>query len=170
MQLAFFKIASGDSVAAEELNQFLRSHRTLNVEKHFHSDSLGSFWSVCVTWIGGETPEAERKATSSKIDYKTELSETEFSVFSELRVTRKALAEAEGVPVYAVATNAQLASMVQERVDSIAAFKRISGFGSVKAERFGHSFLEAITPRLPDLAADRTKTSLLSDDATPKTH
>ena len=169
MQFAFYKVVSGDSAAGEKLNQFLRTHKTLTVEKHFHTDPQETYWSFCITWLDSGLAEPQKK-TASKIDYKNELSETEFSVFSELRNTRKALAETEGIPIYAVATNAQLAAMIRERVDSVAAFDRIRGFGSVKTERFGAKFLKTLSARIPDLLADEptVQTRDVDNAKTPK--
>jgi ribonuclease D len=52
------------------------------------------------------------------VDYKEVLKPEEFEVFSRLRDWRKNVAEKEGVPVYAVLTNEQLAQMVQKQVKS----------------------------------------------------
>jgi superfamily II DNA helicase RecQ len=48
-----------------------------------------------------------------KVDYKEVLKPEEFEVFSRLRDWRKAVAEKEGVPVYVVLSNEQLADMVR---------------------------------------------------------
>jgi superfamily II DNA helicase RecQ len=45
----------------------------------------------------------------SKVDYKDILTPEEFTLFSKLREVRKKLAEENGLPVYAVCTNEQLA-------------------------------------------------------------
>ena len=48
----------------------------------------------------------------------------EFEVFSRLRDWRKGVAEKEGVPVYVVFTNEQLAEMVKKKVGTKAALER----------------------------------------------
>ena len=62
-----------------------------------------------------------------KVDYKEVLKPEEFEVFSRLRDWRKTVAEQEGVPVYVVFTNEQLAEMVRKRVASKAELGGIEG-------------------------------------------
>ncbi len=61
-----------------------------------------------------------------------------------MRERRKQLAEQAGVPIYAVATNEQLASMVRDNVRSNAQLLRIAGFGSSKVDRYGDAFIQLI--------------------------
>ena len=65
----------------------------------------------------------------------------EFEVFSRLRDRRKAAAENEGVQVYVVLTNEQLAQMVQKKVNSKAGLKEIEGVGDARVEKYGESLL-----------------------------
>ena len=111
MQLKLFIVPVKNlSLPEGEMNAFLRSHRVLAVRKEFVSDGENSFWTFCVEYLesapasnpppGGKLP---------KVDYKEVLKPDEFEVFSRLRDWRKGVAEAEGVPVYVVFTNEQLA-------------------------------------------------------------
>ena len=59
-------------------------------------------------------PRGSGRGEDKKIDYKAVLSEGAFAVFSLLRDLRKTLAEAEGVPIYAVFTNEQLAKAARK--------------------------------------------------------
>lgn len=148
MQYAFFRVStSTPSTATEDLNRFVKSHRVTHVEKHFHADGSEGYWSFCFQWQEKVQDKSSSKYVS-KIDYKTVLSETQFATYSSLRECRKLLAEQEGVPVYAVATNEQLASIVRDNVESKAQLLRIAGFGSSKVERYGDAFLDLI--RLTD--------------------
>jgi len=46
MQIRTFMLPShGDLQAEEELNRFLRSHRVLQVERHFCADN-GGYWAL----------------------------------------------------------------------------------------------------------------------------
>ncbi len=65
----------------------------------------------------------------------------EFEVFSRLRDWRKAVAEKEGVPVYVVLTNEQLAQMVQKKVNTKTGLKEIEGVGDPRVEKYGESLL-----------------------------
>jgi superfamily II DNA helicase RecQ len=78
------------------------------------------------------------------VDYKELLSEEEFALFRRLRDLRKSVAEAEGVPVYAICTNRQLADIARRKPSSMAELCTIEGIGEGKSVRYGERFLHAI--------------------------
>jgi superfamily II DNA helicase RecQ len=67
----------------------------------------------------------------------------EFEVFSRLRDWRKAVAEKEGVPVYVVLINEQLAQIVQKKTNTKAGLKVIEGVGDARVEKYGDAILLA---------------------------
>lgn len=83
MQIKLFTIPiSDDGSAQAELNRFLQSHKVLKTESHFYAVPNGAAWCFCVNYLpvtSSFTPSSENK----KIDYKTVLSETEFTKFSK---------------------------------------------------------------------------------------
>jgi hypothetical protein len=111
MQLKVFVLPIKNIGAAEaEMNAFLRGHRVLAVKKEFLADGENSSWSFCVEYLDGAGAGALLPGGKlPKVDYKEVLKPEEFDVFSRLRDWRKAVAEKEGVPVYGVLTNEQLA-------------------------------------------------------------
>ena len=143
MQLKVFVLPIKNLGAAEvEMNAFLRGHRVLAVKKEFVPDGENSFWTFCVEYLdggggGGLVPGGKLP----KVDYKEVLKPEEFEVFSRLRDWRKAVAEKEGVPVYVVLTNEQLAQMVQKKVNSKTGLKEIEGVGDARVEKYGESLL-----------------------------
>ena len=146
MQLKLFVLPIKNLGAPEaEMNAFLRSHRMLAVKKEFVSDGENSFWTFCVEYLesapaGIATPGSRLP----KVDYKEVLKPEEFEVFSRLREWRKGVAEQEGVPVYVVFTNEQLAAMVKKKVSSKAALKEIEGVGEARVEKYGDAALERL--------------------------
>ena len=154
MKYQFFVIpAQNPRPAQEELNRFCAGCRVINLEKAFVANGDRSFWSVCVTWLEGE--KSLQNQSKSRVDYREVLNEKDFAVFAKLRSLRKSIAEQEGVPVYAVFTNEQLAAMVQKKVRSKNAFGAIDGVGKMRLERYAESFLKVIrnelaSPRLAD--------------------
>ena len=65
MQLKTFMLPShGDSLSEEGLNRFLRSHRILQVERHFCAEG-GGYWALLVEYADGdptaEAPPAQRQ-------------------------------------------------------------------------------------------------------------
>ena len=129
-----------------EMNAFLRSHRVLAVKKEFVADGENSFWTFCVEYLESAPGATAASGLSGrpKVDYKEVLKPEEFEVFSRLREWRKGVAEKEGVPVYAVLTNEQLAQMVQKKVSSKAALKEIEGVGDARVEKYGAAVLERL--------------------------
>lgn len=149
MQLRFFTIPiHGGEAIAEELNRFLASQRILAVERHLVQDGGASAWAICVAFEpageGGRPPATRR----GKVDYREVLSESDFTAFARLRSLRKQLAEQEGVPVYAVFTNEQMAEMVTRRVASASALREIAGVGEARVEKYGPAFLAALSEAL----------------------
>lgn len=133
----FFIPMADDGRAQDELNTFLRSKRVLAVEKTF----AGQGWSFCVEWLEGGKPELGGKP---RVDYKELLSPEEFALFSRLREKRRELAQRDGVQVYTIMTNEQLAAMVRQKVNDLAGLRTIDGVGEARTEKYGGDFLSVI--------------------------
>ena len=141
MLYKFITIPAGDlSSGQEELNAFCASHKIVSVEKHFSPAGADSFWAFCISYI-------EKNAGSvaftkkDKTDYREVLNERDFGVYSKLRLLRKAIAEKEGIPVYALFSNEQLAIMVRKSVITESAMHSIDGIGKARVEKYGKEFL-----------------------------
>ncbi len=74
------------------------------------------------------------------------LSPEDFAVFSKLREVRKALAERDAVPPYAVFTNEQLAAMVTGKVTTPAALAKLDGVGAARIEKYSAPMLAVLAP------------------------
>ena len=145
MQLKLFVLPIKNLAAAEaEMNGFLRGHRVLAVKKEFVPDGENSFWSFCVEYLDGAGAGALLPGGRPKVDYKEVLKPEEFEVFSRLRDWRKSVAEKDGVPVYTVLTNEQLAQMVQKQVKSKAGLKEIEGVGDARVEKYGEALVQLL--------------------------
>ena len=116
MPFKFFTVpVRDDGNAAEELNSFLLSHRILAVDRRWVDQGTDSFWAICIDYLVGPGSSSPRSSSSKPRgkDYKEILSPEDFSQFAVLRELRKELAQQEGVPVYTIFTNEQLAQIVQ---------------------------------------------------------
>jgi len=154
MQLKMFVPPIKNLGAAEaEMNGFLRGHRVLAVKKEFVPDGENSFWTFCVEYLDGTAAVPASGRRAPKVDYKDVLKPEEFEIFSRLRDWRKAEAATDGVPVYAVLTNEQLAQVVQKQVTSKTGLKEIEGVGDARVEKYGDALLkllgELTTPSSP---------------------
>jgi len=66
------------------------------------------------------------------------------AAWTALRATRRALAEAEGVPPYVIFHDATLLAMIDQRPRSRAEFAELPGVGEHKLERYADAFLETL--------------------------
>lgn len=150
MQVRFFQIPTTGCEAVEaEMNAFLRSHRVLKVDRELVQRESSPCWAVCVEYMDGAVASGpggrgSQRTDDRRVDYKAVLSEGDFAVFSMLRDLRKTLAEAEGVPAYAIFTNEQLAKFAQSRAQSQADLQKVDGVGEAKIEKYGRRVLDAI--------------------------
>jgi superfamily II DNA helicase RecQ len=144
LQYAAFSIpVYPDSTEQEELNRFLRGHRIVQTSKELVTTDSAIHWAILVEYLYGTEKNAGVQV-KSKVDYKEILSAEDFTLFSKLRETRKKLAEENGLPVYAVCTNEQLAEIAKRRPRNLTACMEIEGIGQGKAEKYIPALLECI--------------------------
>jgi superfamily II DNA helicase RecQ len=140
MQFKIFTVPAGDDAAMEELNRFLRGNKVLEVEQQLVANKTGCQWHFCVKYLANAGQQEGK--VQSKVDYKEVLDEKTFAVFSQLREARKKVAEEDGLPVYAVFTNDELAGIAALDEISVSALKAVKGIGDKKAERFGKRLVD----------------------------
>jgi hypothetical protein len=149
MQVRVFEIPmDADAVdATAECNAFLRAHKVLSVTKVAVIDAGRHFWSLCIEYLprragdAAGSPRSLGDAQRPRVDYREILSQDAFDRFAKLRTLRKELAEAEGVPVYTVLTNAQLADLARFVPQTKTTLATIEGFGPAKLDRYAEPFL-----------------------------
>ncbi len=104
--------AIGDESAEEALNAFLAQHKVIQVDRQFITQGGLSYWSLCVCYQANTNSRFAKSANKkAPIDYKEVLTEPQFAQFAALRELRKKMAAQDGVPVFAVFTNEQLAQI-----------------------------------------------------------
>jgi len=158
MALKFFQIpARGCDETETALNGHMRSHRVLSVERRWVDVGHESFWAICVDSLdqqgeSGGTGGGRR----NRVDYREVLSPEDFTKFASLREIRKQISQEDGIPVYAIMTNEQIAQVVTRGVSDRAGLKEIPGLGDAKVERFGSRILERLEElKDPDDATNR---------------
>ena len=148
MKYQFFKIfAQAPELGQDALNAFCAQHRIVSLEKQFVTHGMESFWSICVTCAEGYAAEpsvGNFTVKRDRIDYKEVLGEQDFAVYAELRNLRKSLAEQENIPAYALFTNEQLAAMVTQRIQTLAAMGTLDGVGKARLDKYGGLFLKLL--------------------------
>lgn len=98
---------------------------------------------MCVEWLPGKEMAEAATAPTGKVDYKAVLDGETFRIFAALRNWRKEAAGVQGVPIYTVATNEQLAEVARQRVTTKAGLETIEGFGAARMARQGDELLAA---------------------------
>ncbi len=164
MRMKYFAIpALNPEPSEEDVTRFLASHRVLGIERHFVFDGAASYWAICVTHVQSEARAPTPKRPEKIVDYREVLSGQEFVNFSRLRTLRKALADREGVPSYALFNNEQLASMVRDRIVTRQHLAAIEGVGPGRLEKYGEPFLALLL----ELHGEPIITQEAAPDATP---
>jgi superfamily II DNA helicase RecQ len=80
------------------------------------------------------------------VDYREVLNQEQFELFSRLRDKRKELALRDGVQVYTIMTNEQLAEVVKQKISDVADLGQIDGIGAARIEKYGADLLSGIEP------------------------
>jgi len=148
MQYKFFRIpAVIPEEAEDDFNRFLRTNRVLNVNREFVNQGENSYWALAVEYLAGDkTPGEERKPRHrNRVDYRELLSSEDFALFVKLRDWRKSTADNEGVPVYTIFTNEQLATMVQLRISTLTKLTEIDGVGKGRLDKYGVAVIKIVT-------------------------
>jgi superfamily II DNA helicase RecQ len=154
LQYASFLIPLfSNNTEQDELNRFLRGHRIIQTRKELVAFEGTSHWAILVEYLETQTKNST-EPIKSKVDYKEILTPTDFSLFSRLREIRKKLAEENGLPIYAVCTNEQLAEIAKRRPQSLNECMKIDGIGQGKADKYVPAFLECIKSQSNEDAPD----------------
>jgi len=127
----------------EEMNRFLRAHRIVQTHKELVPADGESHWAILVEYLDSQVKSAG-EPIKGRVDYKEILNPLDFSLFSKLREVRKKLAEENGLPVYAVCTNEQLAEMAKRKPQNMTECMQIEGIGQGKADKYVPALLECI--------------------------
>lgn len=143
MQVRVFNIPIGDTGEMQsELNRFLAINRVLEIEQHFYQNEKGAFWSFCVRYLVNNNGSYQSVAGKQKLDYKEQLTESEFAVFSKLRECRKIIAANDAVPAYAVFTDEELAGIARLPFIEVNKLIAVKGIGDKKVEKYGKPLLD----------------------------
>ena len=138
----------------EDLNGFLSSSRVVSVQSHIVVKKEIPYLIFIVEYLDSNKI---KNQAAPRIDYREKLSEEDFIIFSQLRDLRKSLAEKEGVPVYAIFTNAQLAQMIETRIENKQGLFSIQGVGESKVEKYGEAFTSLCREMFSDLTGTNKK-------------
>ncbi len=126
----------------DDLNQFLLNKKVETIKAEFFKCREHFYWTIFVDY----NPLIQEKR--GKLNIK--LSEPDELLFRRLKEWRKERAEKEGIPVYIVATNAQLIAVVQSKTRTKEGLKQVKGYGKKKIEKYGDDILKIVCGFLND--------------------
>lgn len=114
MQLKLFTMpVFGGEAVEDELNKFLRSHRVLQLERHYCSDN-GGYWAMLVEYADGDPIAEAPPQTRQPRDVTAGMSDEEKQRYNMFRDIRKDLAQQKACPAYLVFTNEELAILARQ--------------------------------------------------------
>jgi superfamily II DNA helicase RecQ len=140
---SFFISPFGEKSVCDELNAFIKSHRVVNVEKRLIDGERGTGWVFLVEY--GADNKNQPAASAPRVDYREVLTDQEYALFDKLRALRKEIAEKQGIPVYAVFTNDNLAGMVRKIPKTPGELLALPGIGEARVKQYGGAFLNVLT-------------------------
>lgn len=148
MPFHFIPVAVCNLAQAEpELNQFLRTHRVVAVEKQWIERGENSHWLFAIEYLDAPTKTASESRPAgdgAAVDWRKILTDDQFEIYSRLRALRKEISLADSTPVYMIFTNEQLAAMVRQRVTSKEAMKQVDRVGQTRIDKYGDRFVELL--------------------------
>ena len=121
----------------EALSRFILNKKLRSYRAEFFRDGNDVYWTVLLEYdpLIETAHEGETKG----------LDEAQKMLLERLKVWRKERAEKDGVPVYIVGTNRELADIVRNVPRTLEALKSIKGFGKGKITKYGNEITEIIT-------------------------
>jgi superfamily II DNA helicase RecQ len=144
MSFTIFQYRLPTDCDLSDLNSFLKQNRVIAVHREFVNTS-GESLLIFIVETSASASQGQNDRGQSRIDYRDVLNADEFGLFSQLRDVRKTLAEAEGIPVYSVFSNAQLAEMVQKRCKTAADIAQLPGIGKSRVDKYADSLVPLLT-------------------------
>ncbi|MCQ2591282.1 MAG: HRDC domain-containing protein [Treponema sp.] len=143
----FFLSPFSEPSATAELNNFLKSHRIINVEKRLIDGERGTGWVFLVEYSDNEGTRSSY-TMSSKVDWRDVLNPSQFAVYDLLRKKRKEIGDRTKMPLYGILSNEQLALMAQNPPRTKEDFLKIKGVNETKYKQWGETFIKTIEQAL----------------------
>ena len=115
------------------------------VEHFFHFDGLPHLLLVVHHRSPvEETTQRMRRRKKPGVDHTAQLTSDERALYERLRAWRRSRAEADGVPVYVVLNNRQLAIIAKTRPTNPGELGQVEGIGDNKMARYGRDLLRLV--------------------------
>lgn len=146
MKIQIFKVRLSDEyIVADQnlLDRFLQANNILKYETAFVKDE-DSYWSVILYYEELKMQFNDAKPQKYSAEKDAELSEGESKILESLKMWRSEKAKVQKLPVYFIATNQELSSIVKYKPAKKEELCDIKGFGKHKIENYGEEIIEIL--------------------------
>ena len=124
------------------VTQFCLNKRVHKLDTKFFMRNQRPFWTIAVYYdLLGLSELASAGVGEQPEKY---LDEHQKVLLLRLKEWRKQTAGTNGLPVYMIATNTQLVSIIQQKCVTLESLKLINGFGNAKMEKYGKHLIDII--------------------------
>lgn len=143
MKIQIFTIPIvGGEEEVSAMNNFLSSHRIIEVQQQLVADK---YWTFCVRYVDKISGDANTfNGKKEKTDYRKVLDETTFAKFSAIRAWRKETAAQKALPAFAIFTDAELAEISKLDNPCVSTIAAIPGIGDKRAEEYAPAIMEVL--------------------------
>ena len=129
--------------------ELLKGKRVYRIRDHFFSSEEVPYLAMVVDYaapgISSGAEAVEKSRESKRAAWRALLADSDLPLFNALQSWRAEPAKREGVPVYLICTNAQLARIVKARPRSLSEIGAIKGIGKAKLEHSGADLLALLS-------------------------
>ncbi|KPA09707.1 protein containing Helicase and RNase D [Candidatus Magnetomorum sp. HK-1] len=144
IQYKFFWISPDNSHHMEtELNQFLNSIQVISVDRKFVTNGSKSQFCIIIEYMSKQSPEKQSN-TAKRIDYREVLSPEDFSLYATIRDWRKETAKKNGLQLYSILNNEQMANIAQNKITTKEGLQTVDGFGKTRMENYGDDIIKIV--------------------------
>lgn len=129
------------------LSNFLSDKEIVRWESRFFENKKVYYWTVVVEYMPSFEAKGilpDKKGEKKDEKYKEILTANDWPLFNRLREWRAEKGKQEGVPLYIVFNNIQLAQIAVTRPVSLNALQQIGGVGNAKREKYGVEIIRII--------------------------
>jgi superfamily II DNA helicase RecQ len=140
------------------LQEFIADKEVIEFSEHFFVHENTPCLTILIAYRSLESLESPRVLRQT--DPRLEFDGVEKEAYDALRAWRAAAAKMEGIPVYMIANNKQLAKMIRLKPASREALGKVEGIGEAKIAKYGDQILEVLSKHLsgtPAQAADQSE-------------
>jgi ATP-dependent DNA helicase RecQ len=138
------------------LRDFIADKEVIEFSEHFFIHENTPFLTILIAYRSIESLESRRYVKQP--DPRLEFDGVEKEAYDALRAWRAAAGKLEGIPVYMIASNKQLAKIIKVKPTSREALGRVEGIGEAKIHKYGDQVLEVLSKHLsgtPAQASDQ---------------